>query len=890
MIETQPPRRVLNRVLVVDDDPGLRDLLRVLLEEAGYEVTMAATGHEATRLLAADDIPVAVVDWRLPDVQGQELLARIRAASGSTRVVIHTGYGSYESARDALNLGAYAYVEKVHDGEELLARVAAAHEDRFLDQLRELEQRHRLHITSASEPLLVHRGHTVLHASVGAAALFGAGSASLLVGPSSTVTIPEAIVTDAPELDPDHLPEDPLIERRPRGEVRIHGLDGHLRLVRISSAPCVWAGGAATLTTLQDRTEHEATTRRLAAADEGFRALLESPTVMFWLTTPGRSELLCQSPGPAQVTGTVGAALRWDPAAWLELVHEDDRVAVDRALDARLDPDGGPRRIEYRIRRPDGRIVWVWQRSATVFDEHGHPIARSSVASDVTDGAARSSVDDLETQWRAALDGAPAGIVLLEEEGRIRFATRSIDGCHAGELRGRRFESLLDDRSGAALGAALAEVRARRQPAMLEVASRSGGRLMVRLSMVEPHDDQHLVLATYVDPNQKRDPRPPVDGAALAAQRMQAIGLLAGGVAHDFNNLLTVVLGNAELLDRLVRTLPGPERSEAIGAITDIRDASQRASMLTRQLLTLSRRRLGRGDHADPAEIVRGMVPFLERLLGPETALEVELTSDRILATIDRNEVEQILQCLVTNAGEAIRGPGTVIVEVAPAHVDAERLESVVRGRPGPHVRLSVSDTGRGIDPSLRSRVFDPFFTTKSVGKGTGLGLAIVHGILSRLAGHLTVESRPGAGTTVSAYLPVAPEGVGASPRPRETVLIIEYDRHLLDLMREALRGAGYAVLHASGAEEALDRLRDVDGLDLVVCDIVLPEMDGVVLAEAVRERHPEVPVLFVTATTADVLTGRGIDPESLELLARPFSPRQLLSRVRTVIDGRLST
>ena len=374
------------------------------------------------------------------------------------------------------------------------------------------------------------------------------------------------------------------------------------------------------------------------------------------------------------------------------------------------------------------------------------------------------------------------------------------------------------------------------------------------------------------------------------AQRMEAVGQLAGGVAHDFNNLLTVISGYCELLFQSLS-----DRTPELRRVQEIHRAAARAASLTRQLLTFSRKQALAPQVLDLDEVVQGMVPMLSRLLGEHVRLNTvrALLLGRVKA--DPGQIEQVVMNLAINARDAMPDGGTLTIALADVELDAAPRGVDVALRSGPHVMIAVSDTGCGMDAATRVRIFEPFFTTKEVGKGTGLGLATVYGIVQQSDGAIQVESEPGRGATFRIYLPrvepvAAPGEVAAAParapEGRETVLVVEDEHAVRTLEAEVLAGHGYRVLVAGDAQEALAlEERCEESIALLVTDVVMPGRSGRELAREFVRRRPGTRVLFVSGYTNDAFAGGGLLEAGSCFLQKPFSPESLARTVRDVLD-----
>ena len=373
----------------------------------------------------------------------------------------------------------------------------------------------------------------------------------------------------------------------------------------------------------------------------------------------------------------------------------------------------------------------------------------------------------------------------------------------------------------------------------------------------------------------------------LQSQRLEAVGLLASGMAHDFNNLLNVIMGYAELLARSL-----PQADTRRSRIDHILQATLKAGTLTRRLLAFSRKPVEQPRVIDLNTLVSEAERMLRRLIGEDVNLILELGGELGNVKIDPGQLEQVLLNLAVNARHAMPRGGALTLatdNAAPARDDGDRSPP-----PGGYVRLTVSDTGVGMDAETQALIFEPFFTTKPTGEGTGLGLATVSGIVQQSGGLIEVDSEPGRGTSFRIYLPrvdetpqPAPLPATSRPGPRghETILLVEDQSSLRDMIREALQLLGYRVLVAHDGEAALELARGHRGrLDLLVTDIVMPHLDGCDLARRLTAERPDLRVLYMSGHGPDLVARRDpIDADSV--LEKPFSTRALSIRVREVLD-----
>jgi two-component system, cell cycle sensor histidine kinase and response regulator CckA len=375
------------------------------------------------------------------------------------------------------------------------------------------------------------------------------------------------------------------------------------------------------------------------------------------------------------------------------------------------------------------------------------------------------------------------------------------------------------------------------------------------------------------------------------SQKMEAVGQLAGGIAHDFNNLLTVINGFTELLG--ARLAPDDPLASYIA---EIGFAGERASALTRQLLAFSRRQVLQPKVLDVNEVVIGMQGMLRRLISEDISVEARLDPALGHVEADPSQLEQVVLNLVVNARDAMRPGGAVTIHTANVEVNGSSSPHQTGIPSGSYVCLSIADTGCGMDAETRQRIFEPFFTTKEQGKGTGLGLSTVYGIVKQSGGEVRVQSEPGRGTTFEIYLPRAlttAEPAAAPNAPRfwplggETILLVEDEEQVRDVVREALEAAGYAVLEAPSGDEALRLAARHDSpIHLLVTDVVMPGLSGRQLADTLVASHPEARVLYMSAYTDQAIVHQGVLEPGLTLIQKPFTLEALGRAVRAVLDA----
>ncbi len=382
------------------------------------------------------------------------------------------------------------------------------------------------------------------------------------------------------------------------------------------------------------------------------------------------------------------------------------------------------------------------------------------------------------------------------------------------------------------------------------------------------------------------------------AQRLESLGQLAGGIAHDFNNLLAVIINYAAFIANdldAASAVDGDERWQSTrGDIEQIRLASERASHLTHQLLSFARREVVQPEVVDVNDVVSDIEQLLRRTLGEHVELQSSLAPDLRPVLIDPGQLEQILVNLAVNARDAMPEGGILKIDTANIDVDGDYAAARPELSRGPHIRLRISDTGVGMPPEIAQRAFDPFFTTKPPGQGTGLGLATVYGIVQQAGGRSEIYSEPDIGTTFTAQLPATDRSSSPAvrhadsppPRGEETILLVEDEQALREVTRRILAASGYQVIAAANGPDAL-RAADghVGAIDLLLSDVIMPQMPGPQLAERLLAERPAVRVLLMSGFAQPILDSGGHLKAGMALIEKPFSGPGLLAKVAQTLE-----
>jgi PAS domain S-box-containing protein len=498
-----------------------------------------------------------------------------------------------------------------------------------------------------------------------------------------------------------------------------------------------------------------------------------------------------------------------------------------------------------------------------------------------------------------AIQAVSQGIVITDPrqpDNPVIYASAGFErmtGYRAEEVLGRNCRFLqgegTDAETARTLGAA---IRAGRGCTVEILNYRKDGTPFWNALSVNPVHDERGELLHFVGVQQDLTERKALENQLRQSQKMEAIGHLAGGVAHDFNNLLTIICGCADIL----LAMPAGDGNDR-ELVVAIREAGDRAAALTRQLLGFSRKAILEPRVLDLNTLVTATGKMLKRLLGEDIVLKVELEPRLRRVKVDPGQLDQVLLNLAVNARDAMPTGGRLTIETANVVITPEQAATHADCRPGPHVMLAVTDTGCGMTSDVMRRIFEPFFTTKAPDRGTGLGLSMVFGIVRQSEGCIHVDSEPGRGTSFRIHLPAVDAPMTArhpalSPAQldgTETILLIEDEAGVRVLARRILQWHGYTVLAAADGAEAL-KLADAHRgpLDLLLTDVVMPDLSGPRIAAQLQERFPRLKVLFMSGYTDDAVVRHGLSQTAIALIQKPYTPLGLAQKVRQVLGPAL--
>ena len=587
---------------------------------------------------------------------------------------------------------------------------------------------------------------------------------------------------------------------------------------------------------------------------------------------------------PDEITGKNDFDLPWSQEE-SEAYRADDREVME---------NNRPKlHIIETQHQADGSRIWLDTTKIPLKNEAGRVYGVLGVYDDITE---RKRAEETLTRLGMAVEQAVEAIVITDTEGRIEYvnpAFEHITGYPREEAIGQNMRILKSGRNDESSYRSMWETISRGEVWKGRIINRKkDGTFYDEETTISPVRDVSGKIVNYVSGKRDITRELMLQNQVQAAQRMESVGTLAGGVAHDFNNILTVILGCAEIL-----TVRFPATDPSYQAVEEIRQAANRAAALTRQLLAFGRKQILQPKVIGINSIVTEMDRMLRRLIGEDIDIVTVLEDGLWNVKADPGQIEQVVMNLAVNARDAMPGGGKITIETSNVVLSEEYSQRHHPVTPGAYVMLAISDTGEGMDEKTASKIFEPFFTTKERGKGTGLGLSTVYGIVKQSGGFIWVYSELGKGSTFRVYLPRT-EDSGDVPdktvspvedlRGEKTILLVEDDESIRRLAAEILGLYGYAVLPAGDGEEALQLAGAHEGeISLLLTDVVMPRMGGRELYDRIRRQRPKIKVLYMSGYTDNAIVHHGVLDQGTAFLQKPYSPTSLAKKVKEVLEAR---
>jgi PAS domain S-box-containing protein len=647
--------------------------------------------------------------------------------------------------------------------------------------------------------------------------------------------------------------------------------------------------------TVSNITEHVRIEEALRGSQQVLEGIINAiPVRVFWkdknLVYLGCNAAFARDAGFADSKDLIGKddyQMGWRDQA--ELYRSDDRKIIESGDSKFL--------IEEPQTTPEGDTITLLTSKMPLLSTTGEIVGVLGTYMDITEfKRAEQSLYLSEKKFKDLLETINLIAVMLDRDGNITFCNDyllQLTGWRRDEVLNRDWFALflLADRREAALSMFTSGIAEGTIPAHHEnlIITRDGNKKQIEWnhSLLRNTKGEVIGVASIgIDVTEHRK----LEDQLRHAQKMDAVGTLAGGVAHDFNNILNVIMGYGTMvMDKMEAGSPSKEQ------MNEVLIAADRAANLTKRLLVFSRKQVVEVKPVNINEIIIDLQKMLVRIISESIDFKLNLAGRPLIVLADAGQIEQVLVNLAANAKDAMQESGRLTIGTELAEVDDEYVAAYGYGKPGKFALITVADTGQGMDAETMKKIFEPFFTTKGVGEGTGLGLAISYGIIKQHSGYIKVYSEPGQGTVFKIYLPLAEEAASPDKKTQaavpvkggnETILVAEDDASLRNLARIVLESFGYSVISAVDGEDAIMKfMENRDRINLVLLDMIMPKKNGKEVREAIRKVSPRIKILFVSGYTMDIIKTKELTDADFDFIHKPFQPKELLIKMREILD-----
>ncbi|MEN6473306.1 MAG: PAS domain S-box protein [Syntrophaceae bacterium] len=902
--------------LVITEDRGLQTGLRRAFKAQGYTLCCDTGKGKTLSLLRKKDPEVIILDDTLADIKRAWFLDEINRLKPLAAVVILRDVSTCTNDTRLFAKGAGAVADKPCDAEALVEVCLQARRERTLFDLELRRHEHQRQLSQSEDALrLAYQEWQDIFQSIGHPAMIIDLERHILAANRTSCAIMGS-------------PEDDLIGRRchkvfhnsetppqtcPLQEMLATGrmsicempVEALGKVFLVSCAPILDEGGniERVLHFATDITERKRAEEALKESEARFQtAFVMAPIGMALVGINGHflsvNQAFCEMLGYS--------AEELNGMTFEQITYPEDLSRNREMVRSQLASPAKVHHLEKRYIAKDGRMVWASVNSLLIRSANGQPLHFIMHIQDITEHKrAEFLLHQERSRAQKYLDIASVIMIALNIRGEIEMINRKgcqILGYDESELIGQEwFATCLPREVGPKVKKAFLRIITGELSSAeyLEnlVVTRSGEERLIAWHNSIVRDDSGVIIGTLSSGEDITDSRKAeVERQMLheqlgLSQKMESVGRLAGGVAHDFNNLLTPILGYSEIV---LSSLPsGDPRMEHVRQILM---AAGRAKDLTRQLLAFSHKQVLELKTVDLGKTILHFQKLLKRTIRENISISVRIAPTLGMVSADVGQIEQVIMNLAVNAQDAMPKGGTLTISLSDLDLEENAAAAHAGIDPGPYVLLAVSDSGLGMERETLSRLFEPFFTTKTQGHGTGLGLSIVHSIIQQHDGAIRVESEPDQGTTFKIYLPrlkdIAPQTypdivpAGEYKRGTETVLVVDDNQAVRDLVNHILGNQGYTVIVAESPESCFDIIDQQYGrINLLITDVIMPVMDGRQLFERLHSVLPSLKVLYMSSYAGDVIAHHGIAPELVHFIQKPFSFRALTEKVREALD-----
>ena len=918
----------------MDDEAELTSALSEMLSTQGYETQGFTSAGKALEALKEKDFDLLLSDLMMPEMDGITLLREGLAIDPDLVGMIMTGQGTVKTAVDAMKLGAFDYLLKPFKLHALLPVISRAMNVRRL-KLENLQLRQTVAIYELGQAISYTLDLNVILNKVvdGALQQCNADEASIMLptqegtelyvaairGKARELLLGQRVSADKHIVGWVVHHREPLVLRGRVEDPRFSPAVARPDIELAVSLPFIVGGKLAGILNLNfTRPRRRLSLGELKAlsilatiagtalesarlhteiriAEEKYRSIFENAIEGIFQTSPDGQRFVTANLAMARILGydspekLISSVTDIGQQVFL---HPQDYVQILQALASR----NLLSEYECQCRRHDAAPIWVSFNIRTARETGGKLLSYEGKMEDITERKrAEEELAKERNLLRTLIDHLPDFIYFKDAQGRFITVNTSqlriLGAASLEEVVGKRdldfypreaaesFEA--DEKEIIRSGEALIN----REELITDRAGKKKWVLTTKISLLDSAGAAVGIVGIGRDITEHKN----LENQLLQAQKMEAVGQLAGGIAHDFNNILTAIIGYGTFLQMKMK-----EGEPLRHNVDQILASTERAAHLTQSLLAFSRKQIISPKPVDLNGIIRRVEKFLLRIIGEDVELRTEMAEEELTVMADSGQVEQVLMNLAANARDAMPEGGQLTIATGRLILDDQFIKAHGYGAPGPYALISLEDSGIGMDRKTQDKIFEPFFTTKEVGKGTGLGLSIVYGIVKQHSGYINVYSEPEKGTTFRIYLPIVQTPAEQSGHRdlappeggTETVLLGEDDPAVRQLTRMTLEEFGYTVIEAQDGDEAVQKFVENRGqVRLLLLDIVMPKKSGKAVADEIKQMDPGVRVLFTSGYTANIIHKKGILDEGLNFITKPFSPGDLLRKVREILD-----
>ncbi|HUO76657.1 MAG TPA: PAS domain S-box protein [Thermodesulfovibrionales bacterium] len=698
------------------------------------------------------------------------------------------------------------------------------------------------------------------------------------------------------DIDPFETPEEirarirDVIDRgKAQFEVRHMAKNGEIRDVQVITQTIVLSGRNVFHTIWRDITKRKQSETALRESEERYRALAEAAQdIIFIIDRDDRIQYINRF--GAMLLGQLPENITGKPR---KEIFSPDLSEQQKYNLQEVFTSGHPRYVESKALF-SGREIWLSTSLTPIRNQEGSVYAVLGISRNITEH--RRADEELKVSRRfleTIIETEPECVKLIGRDGHLLMMNRSglnmIEADTFEQVKEQPIFPLISPKYLKAFKKLTDDVfQGKTGDMVFQMTTLKGRNLWLDSRAVPLRNDRNEIIAMLAITRDITERRK-LEEQLRQAQKMEAVGTFAGGIAHDFNNILTAIIGYASILQMKLA-----ENNPLRMNVEHILTSAERGAQLTQRLLAFSRKQIINPKLVDLREIIRKMEHLLIRIMGENIALRTIPADEALMVTVDTGQMEQVLMNLATNARDSMPDGGTLTIETVSTELDEGYAMTHGYGKPGRYAVITVSDTGTGMAEETRVRIFEPFFTTKEIGKGTGLGLSIAYGIMKQHDGYINVYSEPGKGTTFKLYLPQTRSEIKTAHVQEsipflsgiETILLAEDDSGVRNLTRKVLEESGYTVIEAVDGEDAVSKVTEhKERIQLVILDVVMPKKNGKEVYEEIKKTAPGIRVLFTSGYTANTMQTREFLDKGLHFIPKPVSPKQLLQKVREVLD-----